>query len=281
MSHSYLEYKFIVSPLQPGTEILLAELSMLPFESFEETKEGLHAYIREEDWEATLLDRVQILHNKSIQITFQHKKIPAENWNERWETNFTPIAVGSTCVVRAPFHEVPHVKYDIVIEPKMSFGTGHHETTHMMLLFILKLEMVGKSVLDMGCGTAVLAILAAMKGASPVEGIDIDHWSYLNAKENVLRNKQEQIVIYQGDSSVIPPKKYDVLIANINRNCLLQDLPIYCNHLKENGTLLLSGFYEKDEPMLTKKALELGLSFQEKIMRNDWVATRYQLKEVK
>jgi len=276
MSHSYLEYQFTVHPFQPGTEILLAELSLLPFESFEETEEGLHAYIRSEDWAADLLDEVQILHNKSFQITHQLKEIPAENWNETWETNFTPIQVGGRCVVRAPFHEVPNVLYDIVIEPKMSFGTGHHETTHMMLLYILKLEMAGKSVLDMGCGTAVLAILAAMKGASSVEGIDIDHWSYLNAKENVIRNKQEQIVIYEGDSSAIPQKKYDVLIANINRNCLLQDLPIYYQHLEENGTLLLSGFYEKDEPSITAKAREMGLSIKEKIMRNDWLAVRYQ-----
>ena len=276
MSHSYLEYQFTVHPFQPGTEILLAELSLLPFESFEETEEGLHAYIRSEDWAADLLDEVQILYNKSFQITHQLKEIPAENWNETWETNFTPIQVGGRCVVRAPFHEVPNVLYDIVIEPKMSFGTGHHETTHMMLLYILKLEMAGKSVLDMGCGTAVLAILAAMKGASSVEGIDIDHWSYLNAKENVIRNKQEQIVIYEGDSSAIPQKKYDVLIANINRNCLLQDLPIYYQHLEENGTLLLSGFYEKDEPSITAKAREMGLSIKEKIMRNDWLAVRYQ-----
>lgn len=276
MSHSYLEYQFTVKPSQPGTEILLAELSLLPFESFEETPVGLNAYIRSEDWDATLVDDLQVLHNKSFQITHKLKEIPAENWNERWETNFTPIQVGSKCVVRAPFHEVPNVLYDIVIEPKMSFGTGHHETTHMMLLFILKLELAGKSVLDMGCGTAVLAILAAMKGASVVEGIDIDHWSYVNAKENVVRNKQEKIIIYEGDSSVIPQKKYDLLIANINRNCLLQDLHIYREHLKKNGTLLLSGFYEKDEPMITKKAQELRLSLQEKIMRNDWVAARYQ-----
>ncbi|NNE03729.1 MAG: 50S ribosomal protein L11 methyltransferase [Eudoraea sp.] len=276
MSHSYLEYQFTVEPLQPGTEILLAELSLLPFESFEETGEGLKAYIRSEDWEATLLDELQLLQNKSFQISHQLREIPIENWNERWETNFTPIQVGSKCVVRAPFHEVPNVLYDIVIEPKMSFGTGHHETTHMMLLYILKLEMAGKSVLDMGCGTAVLAILSSMKGASDVEGIDIDHWSYVNAKENVVRNKQERIVIYEGDSTVIPRKKYDVLIANINRNCLLQDLPVYKEHLQENGTMLLSGFYEKDEPLISKKARELGLSLQEKIMRNDWVATRYQ-----
>jgi ribosomal protein L11 methyltransferase len=178
--------------------------------------------------------------------------------------------------VRAPFHEKKAVTYDIVIEPKMSFGTGHHETTHMMLEEMLSMEMKGKSVLDMGCGTAILAILAGMQGASSVVGIDIDHWSYLNALENAERNDQGHITIIEGDVSAIPDTTFDIILANINRNCLLADIPEYVRHLADGGTLLLSGFYETDEPLLTRACEEKGLQRIGKRQRNSWVAVSYK-----
>ncbi|NNK75033.1 MAG: 50S ribosomal protein L11 methyltransferase, partial [Maribacter sp.] len=181
----YLEYTFTVTPLQPGADILIAELGEAGFESFVEHATGIQAYIQKKDSFSGLLDDVEVLRNTHFTIEYVHKKIAEENWNATWEQNFNPIKVDDQCEVRAPFHEKSNVAYDIVIEPKMSFGTGHHETTHMMLQFILDTDFEGKSVLDMGSGTGVLAILAEMKGAKSVDAIDIDNWCYMNAKENV------------------------------------------------------------------------------------------------
>lgn len=275
MSHYYIECSFEVTPSVPGTEILLAQLSEHPFESFEETEKGLNAYIRKQDWQSELLADIGILNDPSFKITQQIREIPPENWNKKWESHFDPIDIGSKCRVRAPFHEKKEVQYDIVIEPKMSFGTGHHETTHMMLEFLLEMDVKGKTVLDMGCGTAVLAILAAMKGAFSVDGIDIDHWSYLNAIENAERNGQGDITIMQGDAGVIPDKKYDCILANINRNILLEDIGIYSDHLKAKGCLFLSGFYLEDEPIISAACKKAGLVFNKKVNKNTWVASQY------
>jgi ribosomal protein L11 methyltransferase len=275
MSHFYIECSFEVTPMVPGAEILLAQLSEHPFESFEETEKGLNAYILKEDWHKGLLTEVRILKDPSFQITQQIREIPPENWNKKWETHFEPIEIGLECRVRAPFHEKKEVVYDIVIEPKMSFGTGHHETTHMVLQFLLEIDLNGKKVLDMGCGTAVLAILAAMKGATHVDGIDIDPWSYLNAKENVLRNEQRDINIYQGDVDVIPDIKYDYILANINRNILVTDVGRYTDHLETRGTLLLSGFYVEDEPIINAACEDALLSLEKKTHKNNWMAAIY------
>ncbi len=275
MSHFYIECSFEVTPKAPGTDILLAQLSVHPFESFEETEKGINAYIRKQDWQSELLHDVGILKDPGFQITQHIREIPPENWNKKWETHFEPIEIGSKCRVRAPFHKKKEVQYDIVIEPKMSFGTGHHETTYMMLQFLLDMDLKGKTVLDMGCGTAVLAILAAMKGAADVDGIDIDHWSYLNAIENADRNGQSNITIIEGDARVIPAKKYNCILANINRNILLADIAIYSEHLEAQGCLLLSGFYLEDEPTITAACKKAGLTFNKKADRNTWVAAQY------
>ncbi|KAA3624939.1 MAG: 50S ribosomal protein L11 methyltransferase, partial [Flavobacterium sp.] len=168
MAQTYIEYKFSVTPLQPGSEILIAQLGELGFESFVETEEGVTAYIQKEDFNPELLGEIQILNSDTFQITYTSQIIEQVNWNEEWERNFDPIEVTDQCVVRAPFHEAFNVTYEIIIEPKMSFGTGHHETTHMMLEQLLETDLQGKTVLDMGCGTAVLGILAEMRGAGDV-----------------------------------------------------------------------------------------------------------------
>jgi ribosomal protein L11 methyltransferase len=183
--------------------------------------------------------------------------------------------VGQQCVIRAPFHDKPKVDYDIVIEPKMSFGTGHHETTHMMLQHILDHDFTGKSVLDMGSGTGVLAILAAMKGAGAVDAIDIDNWCYLNAKENVERNNCNHINVYEGTADLLVDQKYDIIIANINRNILLEDIPAYVKCLNTGGILFLSGFYSEDIPQISERCEAVGLKFEKNLEKNNWVAVKY------
>ena len=275
MEDSFIEYQFNVKPKQPATDILIAELGELGFESFLETNEGVLAYIRKAEWDAKNLEQVTILKNPEFKIAVDSSEIDQQNWNAQWEANFDPIILGHHCAVRAPFHEKPDVLYDIVIAPKMSFGTGHHATTHMMLQFVLKNEMSGKNVLDMGCGTGVLAILAAMRGAALVHAIDMDHWSYLNAVENVKLNDQELIVVKEGKVDLLKNNRYDVILANINRNTLLNDIPAYAEHLNKGGILVLSGFYRGDLPSISEKCASSGLSFQENLENNDWVSAKY------
>ncbi|CAZ96929.1 50S ribosomal protein L11 methyltransferase [Zobellia galactanivorans] len=271
----YIEYNFSVSPLQPGSDILIAELGEAGFESFVENEEGVLAYIQKEDWNENILETVEILDNSIFEVGFSIKEIEQENWNATWEKNFEAIQVADQCVVRAPFHEKPDVAFDIVIEPKMSFGTGHHETTYMMLQFVLENDFEGKDVLDMGSGTGVLAILAALKKAAHIDAIDIDNWCYLNAKENVERNNCSHISVFEGDSSLLGERKYNVILANINRNILLADIPVYAQNLRENGALFLSGFYEEDIPLISETCLKAGLKFEKNLQKNNWVAVKY------
>jgi len=210
----YKGYYFKVEPLQPATEILIAELGYAGFESFVETEEGVTAYIQKDEWNENILEDIQILNSDEFEISYTHEDIEQTNWNAEWEKNFNPIVVDNVCAVRAPFHEKFDTEYDIIIEPKMSFGTGHHETTHMMIQHILQNNFKDKSVLDMGCGTAVLAILAEVKGAQPIDAIDIDNWCYLNSLENVERNNCNHISVYEGDASLLKDKHYDIIIAN-------------------------------------------------------------------
>lgn len=271
----YIEYTFKVEPSQPASDILIAELGAIGFESFVEEPQGILAYIQKKDWSEPMLKYVEILKNTDFNISYQYKEIEQENWNANWESNFNPIQVGDTCVVRAPFHEKPNVKFDIVVEPKMSFGTGHHETTYMMLEHILELDCEGKSVLDMGCGTGVLAILADMKGAANVDAIDIDPWCYENSLENVVRNRCKRIQVRLGDANLLGNQKYDVIIANINRNILLADIPVYANCLSARGVLLLSGFYKEDIDIVSEKCDSVALKFEKNFEKNNWVAVKY------
>ncbi len=276
MDAIYIEYNFEVSPKEPATEILIAQLGFAGFESFVENENGVTAYIQKQDWNAEILEDVFILNSEEFAISYKQNEVAQTNWNEEWEKNFNPIEVDDLVSIRAPFHENPNLKYDIVIEPKMSFGTGHHETTHMMVQHLLELGLKSKKVLDMGCGTGILAIFAEMKGANPIDAIDIDHWCYENSLENAQRNNCSCISVYKGDSRLLENKSYDVVIANINRNILLADMEIYTSCLNENGTLLLSGFYEEDIPIIDKEVTQHGLVFDKKIERNNWVALKYQ-----
>lgn len=271
----YIGYDFIVSLPQPATEILIAELGYVGFDSFVENEKGVTAYIQKDKWNAFILDDINILSSKEFEITFEFNEIEQTNWNEEWEKNFKPIVVDNQVTVRAPFHDKTTTKYDLVIEPKMSFGTGHHETTYMMIQHILKNDFKNKSVLDMGCGTGVLAILAEKVGANELDAIDIDNWSYVNSLENVERNNCEKVSVYEGDVNLLDGNNYDIIIANINRNILLADIPRYTRCLNKNGTLFLSGFYKEDIQMIESKCNEDMLKLEEIIERGQWVSLKF------
>ncbi len=277
MSQIYIGYDFKVNPLQPGTEILIAELGCAGFESFVETEEGVTAYIQKDEWNPNILDDINILDSDEFKIEYTFSEIEQINWNSEWEKNFDPIEVDGKCTVRAPFHPDKNFEYEIVIEPKMSFGTGHHETTFMMLQFILENDFKGKSVLDMGCGTAVLAILAEMRGASKLDAIDIDEWCFENSLENIERNNCENISVFLGDAKLLSDKKYDVIIANINRNILLSDMDTYRKCLEKGGILYLSGFYNEDLPIIKEACNNLGFTFVENKEKNKWVAAKFKI----
>ena len=271
----YIGYYFIVNPLKPGVEILIAELGAVGFESFVETDTGLSAFIQKSDWFDDILLQVRILNSPEFEIGYKFNEIEPTNWNKEWESNFEPIIVDDMCMIRAPFHDSRHLNFDIVIEPKMSFGTGHHETTHMMVQHILKNNFSDKHVLDMGCGTGVLAILAELKGATGIHAIDIDRWCYINSKENIERNKCSHITVFEGDSNLLCQTKYDIIIANINRNILLQDIAKYVQCLSDNGMLFLSGYYAQDKDIIESECRNNRLQLVETLERNKWVSQKF------
>ena len=271
----YIEYHFSIAPLQPAAEILIAELDMAGFESFVETPDGIKAYIPEKDWRNNILDAVRTLKDPGFKIEYSRKEIAPVNWNAEWEKNFEPVEIDGMCTVRAPFHPEAGTRFDIVINPKMSFGTGHHETTRMMIRFLLKTEIKNKRTLDMGCGTGVLAILAEKKGAAHIDAVDHDSWCYLNTLENVAQNHCKNISVYEGDVSIITGGKYDLIMANINRNVLLKDMEVYAGCLSPAGILLLSGFYKEDMHVISNKCREFSLKYVENMEMNHWIAVKY------
>ncbi|WP_372920218.1 50S ribosomal protein L11 methyltransferase [Salegentibacter sp.] len=275
MVGNYFEFRFKIDPLQPGSEILIAELGYLGFESFVEEEDGVTAYIPVEEYEEDLLAQVHILQSDEVEISYSKEEIEKVNWNEEWEKNFTPIVVDDRCSIRATFHPSAETEYEIVIDPKMSFGTGHHATTHLMIQHILNNDFTDKNVLDMGCGTGVLAILASMKGAHIVDAIDIDNWCYQNSLENVERNNCDNVSVEEGGAELLEGRKYHIILANINRNILLRDLPVYVASLEDKGELYLSGFYEDDISAIRKACEELGLKYVEHLERNNWVAVKF------
>jgi ribosomal protein L11 methyltransferase len=261
--------------LQTAIDILVAELGQAGFESFTENEDGVVAYIQKDGWNADLLTDIQILQSDEVSFSYEVKEIEQVNWNEEWEKNFDPIVVENQVSVRAPFHPDPKLRYDIVIEPKMSFGTGHHETTYLMIKHLMDQDLRGRKVLDMGCGTGILAIFAEMKGAEEVDAIDIDPWCYENSLENTERNHCKNISVYEGDASMLKPDAYDVIIANINRNILLHDMSIYAMSLRPVGELYLSGFYTEDITQIIESADINGLTFSKKLEKNNWVALKF------
>lgn len=272
---NYIEYKFKVTETEPWNEIIIATISELPFESFVENENGFDAYIPSNlENEAEIKEVLFSLEN--VDFSFTRKEIEQENWNATWEENFTPILVNDQCLIRAEFHDtIENIPYEIIIQPKMSFGTGHHSTTHLMVEYILETEFKGKDILDMGCGTSILAILAMKKEANYAECIDIDEWAVENSIENGKRNGVS-LDAKMGDNSLLGTKHFDVILANINKNILLAQIPSYINVLNEGGDLFLSGLMEQDFEDILAFCTEHNLTFVSKKQRNEWIALHFK-----
>ncbi|MBQ0147404.1 MAG: 50S ribosomal protein L11 methyltransferase [Flavobacteriaceae bacterium] len=272
---NYIEYKFQVKEIEPWNEIIIANISDLPFESFIENENGFDAYIPStQENEAEIKEVLESL--EGIDFTYTRTEIEQQNWNATWEENFTPILVNDQCLIRAEFHDtIENIPFEIVIQPKMSFGTGHHSTTHLMVEYILETEFTGKDILDMGCGTSILAILALKKNANYAECIDIDEWAVENSIENGKRNGVS-LDAKMGDNSLLGSKHFDVILANINKNILIAQIPSYIEVLNEGGDLFLSGLMEQDFNDIHAFCTERNLTFISKKQRNEWIAIHFK-----
>ena len=268
---AYLEFNFKIKPLQPWNEILMAELIEIGFDSFTEEYEGILGYIQKDLFKEEELKNIYLLQNDEVEISYTYEEMPNINWNEEWEKNFSPINVEDKVLIRAEFHDSNPNMHEIVIQPKMSFGTGHHPTTHLMIQQMLDMDLENKKVLDMGCGTSVLAIFAKQKGAGRTVAIDIDEWSVENAKENGVRNNVE-LDIELGTADNLGKEKFEIILANINRNILISDIPTYVSVLEDGGKLLLSGLCFFDVDDILEVCTEQNLKLEKKIQREEWVS---------
>ena len=253
---------------------MIAQLGDLGYESFIDTDKGFKAYLPESDFSKDDFLCLSLFCEKQLKIDWRQKKIPPQNWNAQWERDFKPIRVGEDCLVRANFPPPENLKYELVITPKMSFGTGHHETTRLMMTFLLEMDCRGKRFLDMGTGTGVLSVLAEKKGAIAVHAIDVEPWCVENAKENILLNDCQVITTELG--GLVPQEKtYDVILANINRNVLLDQIPDYAGILPKGGLLLMSGFYVNDLVIIQSACRDSGFEFICTFDLNDWIAVQF------
>ena len=278
---SYIEIKIKCSA--DFAEILMAELGEIGFETFTEEADGLNAYIPENEFFQENLDEILDRYKDFFEFSFLKTIIEKQNWNAEWEKNYPPIRVGDQVQVRASFHEAdPSIPYDIVINPKMSFGTGHHETTSMVMAHQLEIvhkdnEGKGKSVLDIGCGTGILAILSEKLGAGQLSAFDIEEWAAENSIENTLLNNCNSIAVRQGTIENEKLKQYDIILANINRNILLRDISQYVNYLKLGGTIVISGFYTSDQADIESEFSKYGLKKVAEKAKNNWASVRFIL----
>ncbi|MEC5156830.1 50S ribosomal protein L11 methyltransferase [Chryseobacterium sp. MP_3.2] len=269
--NTYLEFNFKIAPLQPWNEILMAELVEIGFDSFTEEHDGILAYIQKDLFQEEELKNVNLLENPEITISYTFEEMPNINWNEEWEKNFSPINVEDQVSIRAEFHENQNLPHEIIIQPKMSFGTGHHATTYLMIQQMLDMDFDGKTVLDMGCGTSVLAIFAKQQGAGKTVAIDIDEWSVENSIENAARNNVA-LEISQGTAENLGAENFDIILANINRNILISDIPTYVSVLNNGGQLLLSGLCFFDVDDILEVCTAQNLTMKKKLQREEWVS---------
>lgn len=282
---NYIEVNFITEPYSEDVcDVLIAELGAIGYNSFCNTDNGFMAYIPVSDFNLEAIDNLEIISffSENYRINHTYQEIADQNWNKTWEDSFSPIIVDNRILVRAEFHEtIPHIEYEIIIEPHMSFGTGHHATTALMLGSILESEeqIKGKRVLDMGCGTGILSIMAAKVGASEVVGIDIDEWAFNSAVKNIKNNHTDFISVKIGDATLLENEQpFDMILANINRNILLNDMSRYTVRLNPGGCLFMSGFYSQDLPLIREKAESLGLIFQGYKEEQEWVVATFYKK---
>ena len=275
---NYTEILFTTNPSEDyQQDLLINTLGEIGFDTFEEVEGGFKAYIPSDDFNKETLDEAVTVYRDMFELSYTATEIAQKNWNEVWESNFEPITIGSQIYVRATFHE-PKAEflYEIVIDPKMAFGTGHHQTTSMMLQLILENNFTGKKVLDMGCGTGILAIMASKLGAEEIIAIDYDPVCYDSTIENSQLNNTANITALCGSKEVIPNEQYDTILANINRNILLDQMECYNEVLKQGGEIYFSGFYEDPDLDIIKEAAQnLGLKYSNHKKNSDWVAARF------
>jgi|SRR6476661_5491640 len=275
---NYKELNFtIVSGEEYVKDLLIAVLGEIGFDTFEETALGFNAYIQSDQFNEETVRQALEPYQEMASFSYDVNLIPYKNWNQVWESNFEPLLIDETCYIRATFHEPhPEYKYEIVIDPKMAFGTGHHQTTTMMIQHMLKQDFTGQSVLDMGCGTGILAILAEKLGAKHVVAIDYDPICYDSTLENAKLNNCQKMVAGCGSKESIPDETFDTVLANINRNILLDQIDRYAEVLKPGGKLYLSGFYETpDLEILIDAAKAVGLKYHSHLKNNDWVSAEF------
>jgi ribosomal protein L11 methyltransferase len=274
----YMEVRFFNDATY--NDAIIAWLAENDYDMFEEREDGVNAYIQSKLFnEKNLEAALHSIPDSKKNISFKTSLIKNENWNKKWESNFEPVFVDDKVYVRAPFHEPSgKYQYEIVIEPKMSFGTGHHATTMGMIKLMLDADFKNKSVLDMGCGTGVLAIFAKKLGASKTTAVDIDEWAFENCKENCVNNNTPDVTILLGDIRSVNDQKFDRILANINRNVLLDDIPKYVECLNSSGEIFLSGFLNEDFDLINKKCTESNLNLIQKHLSNNWLGLQYRLK---
>jgi ribosomal protein L11 methyltransferase len=274
---NYTEIDFSIEPYEEYiSDVLISELGEIGYDSFLPSEKGLKAYIPSDNFNEQ--DLQNMLDEFPFEAFIQYKvtQIESKNWNEEWEKHyFEPIVIGNECVIHSSFHKnVPKATYDIIIDPKMAFGTGHHETTSLMIGRLLKMDLKGKKILDMGCGTAVLAILAAKRGATDIVAIDIDTWCTENSLENIEINNTKEIKVMLGGAELLEKMSFDVILANINRNILLADIDKYSLCLKPGGELFMSGFYVEDIPLIEAQANLNNLKLVEFFENNNWAIVK-------
>lgn len=273
----YLVLDFQVKPVEPGRDILLALLDNLGYDSFEEHPRGLKAYILEDEFDEAILKEIPLFQNPEFEISYSSERLATINWNEEWERNYEPVVIEDLLLIKAPFHTIEgDFKHSIEIEPKMSFGTGHHHTTRLMSKAMFRLDLAGKKVLDMGTGTGILAILAQQLGASDIDAIDNFEWAVSNTAENAERNGADKVNAELGDAALLSGRYYEVILANINRNVLLEDMAAYVATLAEGGSILFSGFFEHDFNLIDAEAKKQGLNFVSKIDEERWQCVHYR-----
>lgn len=275
----YFEISFSPLTTDDDKSLLTAELLDAGFDSFNEEENQLLAYINVEVYNSDLLKNIIFLQGHP-EVKVYIKSLEDINWNKEWESNYQPVTIAGRCHVRAPFHPpVDDAAYEIIIEPKMAFGTAHHETTRLMASWLMDLDVRGKEVLDMGCGTGILAILANKTGAENVKGVDNDEWAWRNSKENFRINGVPSENVFLGDATQIRKNSFDLILANINRNILLQDMKAYYEGLRDDGMLMLSGFYQPDLEAIVSRASEFGLNLSENRTLNDWAVALFIKKK--
>ncbi|MBK3518983.1 50S ribosomal protein L11 methyltransferase [Carboxylicivirga marina] len=275
MEYTKVEVK--VSPVnEVANELLMAQMGEMGFESFEENDKGFNAYIPSPLFEDITLSEIYCP-LEGISIDYSTEVIPDQNWNKEWEKNFfQPIIIEDKCIIRSSFHQVDsEAKYEIIIDPKMSFGTGHHETTSLILNYLLEIDVAGLDVLDMGCGTAILGMLCSMKGAAKVTGIDINEWAYNNAITNLELNSVSNMEVLLGGADLLKDQQYDLILANINRNILLADMANYAKVLKPGGSIYFSGFYSEDVEIMDREAQKYNLQLKSRKTDNNWTSLAY------